>query len=131
MDNTRTTLRRGGLAAGALLLAASLELHAQTWHYKVATDDGGSPGLVTLEEKGGRHFVRMEGRLNACWSRRALNAQVHKTAELTTITVEPALPGCEEIRFLIKNDGTGGKRQERRGDDWIDDGFERGLTLRR
>lgn len=54
-----------------------------------------------------------------------------KTETLTTITVEPTLIGCEEIRFVIENDGTGGTRQIRKGGEWVDDGFQRDLTLRK
>ncbi len=125
-----------GLYFLAATIAASLPFAvtsagAQTWNYKVATDDGGSPGSVTLEYKDGKPVMRMLGRLNRCWSRQELKAQVTKTGDVTTITVEPALIGCEEIRFLIKNDGTGGSRQIKTGGEWVDDGFDRGLTLRK
>jgi hypothetical protein len=104
---------------------------AQTWNYKVATEGGGTPGSVSLEHRDGKPVVRMHGRLNDCWARQELKAQVTKTVEATTITVAPAMIGCEEIRFVIKNDGTGGVRQIKNGGDWADDGFERDLTLRK
>ena len=118
-------------AIGAFLQLAVTNTLAQTWDYKVATKGGGTPGSVTLEQQDGKPIVRMLGRLNNCWSRQALKAHVSKTEDLTTITVEPALLGCDEIRFVIKNDGTGGKRQVKQGGEWVDDGFDRGLTLRK
>ena len=97
----------------------------------MATEGGGTPGSFTLEYKDGKPVVKMQGRLDQCWARQELKAQVTKTEHVTTITVEPALIGCEEIRFVIKNDGTGGQRQIKKGGEWMDDGFARGLTARK
>lgn len=119
--------RAGLLITGSLLLTGA---SAQTWTYKVNTDGGATPGYITLQQENGQPILRMFGRLNDCWGRRALKAAVAKTAEHTSITVESAMIGCEEIRFVIKNDGTGGVRQERRGGEWVDDGVDRGLTPR-
>jgi len=116
---------------GALTTFVMMNASAQTWDYKVATEGGATPGSVTLEYKDGKPIVRMQGRLNNCYARQALRAHVTKTGEVTTITAEPALIGCEEIRFVIKNDGTGGRRQTKKGGEWADDGFDRGLTLRK
>ena len=49
----------------------------------------------------------------------------------STITVTPSLAGCEPFRYLIKNDGSGGVRQIRRGERWSDDGFDHGLTAKK
>ncbi|MDO9092547.1 MAG: hypothetical protein Q8R98_21135 [Rubrivivax sp.] len=54
---------------------------------------------------------------------------MQRDADTTTITVLPPLAGCQPFRFVIRNDCSGGVRQNSRGERWEDDGLERGLTL--
>lgn len=126
--------RTAGISRAVLFITGSIVLttaSAQTWNYNVNTEGGATLGYITLQQEDAKPVLRMFGRLNNCWGRQALKADVAKTAAHTTITVEPAMFGCEEIRFVIKNDGTGGVRQVRRGGEWVDDGVDRGLTLRK
>jgi hypothetical protein len=113
---------------------------AQTWTYQsYRSGQGGSssagdryaPGYVTLDNKGGQAtFVMSAGTLDRCY-RGELDATVAKTEATTIITNAPPLTGCIEVRFVIKNDGTGGQREVKRDSDWVWDGFDRGLTLRK
>ena len=70
------------------------------------------------------------GNLNRCYQG-DLSAVVSRTEAETIITIEPKLTGCEEIRFIIKNDGSGGRREVKNASDWVWDGAKRGLTLRK
>lgn len=63
-----------------------------------------------------------------CISRGALPAEVRKTEQTTTLTVTPLLADCEPFRDVIQNDGSGGVKQHKRGDNWIADKFDHGLT---
>ena len=53
---------------------------------------------------------------------------VAKTEASLIITVEPRMLGCEEIRFVIRNDGSGGQREVKKGEAWVWDGFKQVLT---
>jgi len=105
---------------------------AQTWNYQ-SYNNGGipqAPGYITLEGKGDASSLRMfAGTLNNCYNRE-LKASVTQSDGVTIITPVPALVGCEEVRFVIKNDGTGGRREVKRASDWVWDGLERRLTPR-
>ena len=68
------------------------------------------------------------GKGDPCISRGSLPAEVQKTDEATVITVKPLLADCESIRYVIKNDGSGGVRQRQRDGQWVSDGFDHGLT---
>ena len=107
---------------------------AQSWNYLTTTTSmTGSrvPGYVTLETQGNKSIFRMSaGNLNRCYQG-DLSAVVSRTEAETIITIEPKLTGCEEIRFVIKNDGSGGRREVKNASDWVWDGAERGLTLRK
>jgi hypothetical protein len=63
-----------------------------------------------------------------CASASELPAEVERSAETITITVTPPLTGCEPFRYVIKNDGSGGVRMNRRGDRWLPNGFDHDLT---
>lgn len=131
----------GRLAAFTVLVVASVAASAQkqTWDYKSAVKDPVSGqyskenfrlSTVTVEEKDGKASFRMitAGRGDPCISQRELPAEVQRTEQITTVTVTPPLAGCEPFRYLIRNDGSGGVRQIRRNERWVDDGFDHGLT---
>ena len=88
---------------------------------------------VTVEEKDGKATFRMitAGRGDPCISQSELPAEVQRDEQLTTVTVTPPLVGCEPFRYLIRNDGSGGVRQVRRNERWVNDGFDHGLTPRK
>lgn len=116
----------------ATLAAAPALSVAQTWNYTSYGPDGKpGPATIKLTEKDGVASFQMTApQLSACWKSQ-LKAAVERTPTTITITPEPPLPDCEQVRFLIKADGTGGTRQSRRdaSAQWIDEGRDRKLTL--
>jgi hypothetical protein len=107
---------------------------AQTWNYQSNLIIDGrisAPGHITLENRDGRNVLIMAaGNLNICYQG-LLDVEVTRSEATTTIAIPPKLIGCEEVRFVIKNDGTGGRRETKRGANWAWDRFERNLTLRK
>ncbi|MBL8341176.1 MAG: hypothetical protein JNL30_06875 [Rubrivivax sp.] len=105
---------------------------AQTWNYvSVGPDGKASPASIRLTEKDGAATFQMNApQLNACW-KGPLKATVERTATTIVITPEPPLRDCEQVRFVIKADGTGGQRQSRRdaGAEWVSEARDRKLTL--
>ena len=105
---------------------------AQTWEYRpgwIGSSRDLSPGTVTFDEKGGKTTLTMVFPHQEFCSQGVLDATAIRTDTTTTITVTPRVQGCDEIRFVIKNDGTGGRRELKKGSDWVWDGFDRGLIL--
>ena len=131
------------LAVAALSFAStSASAQKQTWDYKSAMKDPVSGqysktdfrhSTVTVEEKDGKATFRMitAGRGDPCISQSELPAEVQRDEQITTVTVLPPLAGCEPFRYLIRNDGSGGVRQIRRNERWVNDGFDHGLTPRK
>lgn len=113
------------------LLAPGQAAAAQTWTYQLFSGSTGEPmGLsyITLEERAGKALFRMTGvELSVCY-RQELPATVTKTEFTTIIEVPPAFASCDHIRFVIKNDGTGGQREVKNGSGWAWDGLNRRLT---
>ena len=107
---------------------------AHTWKFQAYVTTAGAPvpsapGTISLVEKDGRAvFSISAGRQSLC-HRGELDAVVTRTDATTIITVPPRAAGCDEIRFVLNNDGTGGQLQVKQGRDWVWDGLERGLTL--
>lgn len=131
---------RTQLCIGIAGLAAALGVFAQTqsWEYKYYKLGAGGQyekdrfvvgTLSVIDEKDGKATLRIlagQGKGNNC-TRGDLTAAVTKTD--TTTTIEPQLlTGCEEMRYVIRNDGSGGEREVKRGDKWVKDGYEHGLT---
>lgn len=126
-------LTRVGIAAA---LAFSLgAASAQSWNFD-STRKGGrgkgageiSHGVVTLEERDGKAFVRLVGGPDNPCLRGEMPARVTRSAETTTIEPQMPLPDCEVFRLVIRNDGSGGEREVRRGDAWAPGKSEHGLT---
>ena len=122
------------------VLGATALAQAQSWEYRSLQKDPMTgqyskdrfrTSTITLEEKDGKAVFRMiaGGKGDPCFSRGDLPAEVLRDVDTTTITVLPPLAGCQPFRFVIRNDGSGGVRQNARGERWVDDGLERGLTL--
>jgi hypothetical protein len=85
-------------------------------------------GYITLDESGSTPIFHMYGgKVTKCFSGN-IDAKVTKDAETTTIVVRRDLQGCGSARFVLKNDGTGGRREIIKGGKWVWDGLERGLT---
>ena len=104
----------------------------QSWDYQ--SYNSGRPtasGYVTLEEKDGDYsFTFFVPRMDKCYSRE-MKAVVEQTESTILITLPPLMIGCEEIRFAIKADGSGGNREVKRGEEWVKDRRDYGLTLRK
>ena len=87
-------------------------------------------GYVTLEEKDGDYsFKFFVPKIDKCYSRE-MKAVVEKTESTILITLPPLMLGCEEIRFTIKADGSGGNKEVKRGEVWVKDSRVYGLTIR-
>jgi hypothetical protein len=130
---------RNQLGLGMVCLATSLgALAEQSWEYKYYKLGAGGQyekdrfvvGTVTLlDEKDGKGTVRIlagQGKGNNC-TRGDLPATVTKTDATTTLELQ-LLQGCEETRYVIRNDGSGGEREIKRNDKWVKDGYDHGLT---
>ncbi len=137
IPSSRRVWRATALLCTAALAASSSV--AQTWNYKAYLKDPRNgqydatrfrTTTISIEEKDGQWSFRMtnSGKGDPCISRSALPAEVQKTEQTTTITVTPLLADCEPFRYVIQNDGSGGVKQYRRGDNWVADKFDHGLT---
>jgi hypothetical protein len=124
------------IVEGSLLCAPA---QAQTWNYKSYKKPMGGQyskdnfvvGTISVEEKDGKAYFRMNaGGTDAC-VRGAIPASVSKTESDTTIEVLQALSGCELFRYVIRNDGTGGVREVKRDDRWVTSTWDHDLTLKR
>jgi hypothetical protein len=124
------------IALGALPCAPA---QAQTWNYKSYKKPMGGQynkdnfvvGTISVEEKDGKAYFRMNaGGTDAC-VRGAIPANVTKTETDTTVEVLQPLAGCELFRYVIRNDGTGGVREFKRDDRWITSTWDHDLTLKR
>lgn len=123
----------------AALLAAALATPAaaQTWEYKSYKKGGQGGqynkdnyvmGSVTLAEKDGKASVQINaGAMDAC-RRAELAAQVVRSDGEITIEPEVPMAGCERWRLVIRSDGSGGRREVWRGEQWVDTKWDHGLT---
>jgi hypothetical protein len=124
-------MRRLLLAAAT---AAPLVAGAETWTYQLYSSTTGEPtalSYISVEERSGKSVFRMvAAHVHDCF-RQALPAQVARTAATTIIEIAPAFVGCDHVRFVIRNDGSGGERQIKDGEGWRSDGLDRRLTPRK
>jgi hypothetical protein len=131
---------RRTLALACLTLFAvttSTATLAQTWEYKSYKKGGMGgqnnkdrfvEGTISLEEKDGKAFFRMNaGAVDACL-RGDIPALVEKTEATTIIEPQSGLAGCEKFRYVIRNDGSGGHRETWRSERWVDTKWDHGLT---
>ncbi|MET0207931.1 MAG: hypothetical protein ABW220_02750 [Burkholderiaceae bacterium] len=128
-------------AVSLVLLAVAASAHAQatanSWEYKSYKKAGAGgqydkdnfvTGTIAVEEADGKASFRLiAGKVDVCY-RGALPAVVTRTPELTTIEVTQPVPGCEEFRYTIRNDGSGGFKEVKVGDAWRKSRFDHGLT---
>ena len=128
--------RQWALALAVIATSLAATTHAQTWEYKSYKKTMGGQyskddfvvGTISIEEKGGKLFFRMNaGAVDACM-RGEFPAAVEKTPETTTIEPQMLLGGCEKFRYVIRNDGTGGRREFWRNEQWVKNSWDFGLT---
>jgi hypothetical protein len=119
-----------GLACGAVAA------QAKSWEYKSYKKTQGGQydknvfnvGAITLDERDGKAFFHMTaGNTDACL-RGEIPALVTRTDATTTIELQQPLAGCDVVRYVIRNDGSGGDREVQRGEKWVKDKFDHGLT---
>lgn len=125
------------LGIALLAPAASALAQSQSWEYKSykKAASGGQydkdnfiAGTISVEQKDGQATFRMfAGRVDVCY-RGGLPAVVTRSDELTIIEVTQPVPGCEEFRYTIRNDGSGGFKEVRTGAAWRRTTFDHGLT---
>ena len=108
--------------------------NAQTWEYRSYKKTNGiwdknnfSVGTATLKESDGKATLHISaGTTDVCY-RGMLPAQVTRTETTTTIEVNQPVPGCDQFRYIIRNDGSGGSKEIKSGDRWVK-AFDPGLT---
>lgn len=122
------------IVAGALL--APFGLSAQEWSYMSYWPDGKPWAMGSLklrETVPGQHRVHLlipGGGLDEC-ARAETGARVEQQPEEIVIYMLPRMPGCQEVRFVLKADGTGGRAERKQADgSWQHDGRERELKRR-
>lgn len=116
----------------AFALAAQAQAKTESWNYQSydSTGQKSSIGYITVaEDNGEASFKMFAAYLNNCY-KATLKATVERTSEAVIVHVPPRYAGCDDIRFVLKPDGTGGKRQVLNGDSWVDDGLDRVLTVK-
>ena len=125
-----------GLVVGMVLAIVATTVAGQTWEYKSyrKTSTGQwdkanfIPGTISVAERDGKSWFRMSaGTLDVCL-RGELPALVEKTADSTIIEPQAPVGGCERFRYVIRNDGSGGRRETWRGERWVDSKWDHGLT---
>jgi hypothetical protein len=123
----------------AVVASASVFAQTQSWDYKSYLKDPVTgqyakehfiTSTITLVEKDGKATFRMivAGKGDPCISAADLPAEVERGPERLIVTVTPTLAGCAPFRYVIRNDGSGGVRMNRRNERWVPDGFDHGLT---
>ena len=121
----------------AALASASALAQTQAWDYvsykKEPTSgqylrDLTNAGTLELLQHGDKAYFRIiAGSTDVC-HRGDIEATVTRGDEVTTITMTQAISGCPLLRYVIRNDGSGGRKELRRDGRWIDDRFDHGLT---
>jgi hypothetical protein len=115
--------------AGTVLAAQS---YAQEWEYisyNIITGKASSPGYLKLSEPApGTYKAKlMFPNPDICF-RSDLAATSVTEADRQIITLAPSMNGCPDVRFVLKADGSSGKREVRQPDgSWKWDNTERGL----
>jgi outer membrane protein assembly factor BamB len=129
--------RTSAMLAACLLALGAASAGAQTWEYKSYKKSGAGgtydkdrfvTGTIAVEEKDGKHFFRMNaGALDACY-RGEVPVTLAKTDATTTIESQMTMAGCDDFRYVIRNDGSGGTKYNKRGDRWAKSPMDHGLT---
>jgi hypothetical protein len=86
----------------------------QEWSYQTigANRQPLNVGTFRLSEPNpGQYVGRIQAPdLDVCF-RSELKAAVEKTSDQTLVVLEPLMSGCQRVRLVLNNDGSGGKRE--------------------
>jgi len=121
-------------AAAALALPAA---QAQVWEYKSYKRDPQTKqyhkdsfvtGTISVEQKEGEAYFRMiAGGVDVCY-RGAIPVTVERGAGTVVITSKQPVSGCEDFRYRIREDGSGGTKEVKQpGGEWRNSPFDHGL----
>jgi hypothetical protein len=126
----RTFLR---FVAPLALLLPVAGAAAQQWTFTGYLADKAFPGgmLLLKEDAPGRYKARVSHWLpneQVC-GRVDVPASLELQGDEQVVTLAPSrVAGRAEVRFLLKADGSGGRKEERQADgSWRWDGYDRGL----
>jgi len=101
------------------------------WDYvlRLKSGDTRHGSIVVSEDAGGAslRYEFAEKDLESC-VRGVLPAAVSRGEGTTLVEATQTRPGCARVRFVLRDDGTGGTREVWRDGQWQWDGFERGLS---
>ncbi len=125
------------LAAAAAFAAAAAAQAQQVWDYKSYKRDPQTKqyskdrfvtGTISVEEKDGESFFRMiAGNVDVCY-RGAIPVTVERGAGTIVITSKQPVTGCEDFRYRIREDGSGGTKEVKQpGGEWRNSTFDHGL----
>lgn len=135
----KSSAEKEAAVKAAALASASVpqKVRPMSWMYvtEFRHNDGVgvADGVMSIEEVHGKAILKFAIG-NSSWQRfagicfRGVGATVVYTKTTTTIKAKPDMRGCDEFRFVIKNDGTGGQQFVQRGGEWVSDGFDHRLT---
>ena len=123
------------LAAAAAFAVTAAQ--AQVWDYKSYKRDPQTKryskdhfvtGTISVEEKGGASYFRMiAGNVDVCY-RGAIPVAVERGAGTIVITSTQPMTGCEDFRYRIREDGSGGTKEVKEpGGEWRNSVFDHGL----
>jgi hypothetical protein len=121
-------------AAAAFALPAA---QAQVWDYKSYKRDPQTKqyhkdnfvtGTISVEEKDGESYFRMiAGGVDVCY-RGAIPVTVERGAGTIVITSKQPVTGCEDFRYRIREDGSGGMKEVKQpGGEWRNSPFDHSL----
>lgn len=135
--NTQTMaiLRPTLLAIAAAFTVTAVQ--AQVWDYKSYKRDPQTKryskdvfvtGTISVEEKGSESFFRMiAGGVDVCY-RGAIPVTVERGAGTVVITSKQPMTGCEDFRYRIREDGSGGTKEVKDpGGEWRNSVFDHSL----
>ena len=136
-------------ALSLLILGSSAAAAASTtvgeWNYNLVPNGIASNNYANLNpayrkakaqlfQDGGAYTFRIQGTgVDECFTRE-LTSNVEKTLDVTIITPTPQMRTCPRVRFIIKNDGSGGQVMvnvgRRNVEQWAEEESDYGLTQR-
>ena len=131
------------LSVSVLFASVAVAAPVGEWNYKLVPNGVAANNYANLNpafrrakvqlfQDGNAHTMRMQGTgVDECFTRESPTL-VEKTADTTTMTPQFAMRSCPRVRFVVKNDGSGGMVMvnvgKRNAEQWADDENDYGLT---